>query len=146
MNPPAGQAGPVVVDTNVFSADLLRPTAALAQQYQRFLAGVPVFVSFATVAEMRYGARRAGWGERRLRRLDARIGSAEIIWPGPRLLSAYVELRYECARIGHGLSHNDHEADRWIAASALWLGVPVVSHDGIFRDVPGLTLLTALPE
>ena len=135
-----------MVDTNVFGAGLLRPTAALAQQYQRFIAGRAVFVSFATVAEMRYGARRAGWGERRLRRLDARIGSAEIVWPGPSLVSAYVELRYRCAGIGHGLSHNDHEADRWIAASALWLGVPVVSHDGIFRDVPGLTLLTALPE
>ena len=135
-----------MVDTNVFGADLLRPTAALAQQYQRFLTGRAVFVAFVSVAEMRYGARRAGWGERRLRRLDDRIASAEIVWPGPGLLSAYVELRHQCAEIGHGLSHNDHEADRWIAASALWLGVPVVSHDGIFRDVPGLTLLTSLPE
>ena len=81
-----------------------------------------------------------------MRRLDARIESAEIVWPGPSLVSAYVELRYHCTRIGHGLSHGEHEADRWVAASALWLGVPVVSHDGIFRGVPGLTLLTMLPE
>jgi len=135
-----------LVDTNVFGADLLRPTATLAQAYQPFLAGRAVLVSFATVAELRYGARRAGWGEQRLRRLDARIESAQIVWPGPGQVSAYVELRHECASIGHGLSHHDHEADRWIAASALFLGVPVVSHDGIFRGVPGLTLLTILPD
>jgi predicted nucleic acid-binding protein len=140
------RASPVIADTNVFGADLLRPTAALARGYQPFLAGRAVLVSFTTVAELRYGARRAGWGEQRLRRLDARIGSAQIIWPGPDLVSAYVELRHECASIGHGLSHHDHEADRWIAASALLLRVAVVSHDRIFRGVPGLTLLTTLSE
>lgn len=82
MNPRADLAGPVLVDTNVFGADLLRPTATLAQAYQPFLAGRAVLVSFATVAELRYGARRAGWGEQRLRRLDARIESAQVVWPG----------------------------------------------------------------
>lgn len=41
-------------------------------------------------------------------------------------------------------NQKEHEADRWIAASALWLGLPLVAHDGIFRDVPGLELLTTL--
>lgn len=103
-----------------------------------------MFISFVTAVELRYGARRAGWGESRLRRLDARIASAEIVWPGPGLAATYVELRDGCARRGHALSQRIHEADRWIAATALWLGVPLVAHDSVFREVHGLTLLTTL--
>jgi predicted nucleic acid-binding protein len=34
-----------------------------------------------------------------------------------------------------------HDGDRSIAATAVRLGVPLVSHDGIFADVPGLELI-----
>jgi predicted nucleic acid-binding protein len=33
-----------------------------------------------------------------------------------------------------------HTADRWIAATAIRLGVPLVSNDKIFREVPNLDL------
>jgi predicted nucleic acid-binding protein len=128
----------------VFGADLLKIRAPLAMSYQPFLVGRAVFISFVTVAELRYGALRAGWGGSRLRRLDARIASAEIVWPGPDLTVSYVELRDACARRGHALSQRVHEADRWVASTALWLGVPLVAHDGVFREVPSLTLLTTL--
>jgi predicted nucleic acid-binding protein len=59
--------GPVVVDTSVFGADLLKVRAPLAASYQPFLVGRAVFISFVTVAELRYGARRADWGDPRLR-------------------------------------------------------------------------------
>lgn len=140
----AEPGGPVVVDTSVFGADLLKIRAPLAMSYQPFLVGRAVFISFVTVAELRYGALRAGWGGSRLRRLDARIASAEIVWPGPDLTVSYVELRDACARRGHALSQRVHEADRWVASTALWLGVPLVAHDGVFREVPSLTLLTTL--
>jgi hypothetical protein len=78
--------GPVVVDTSVFDADLLKVRALLAASYQPFLVGRAVFISFVTVAELRYGARR-----------------------------------------GHALSQRVHEADRWVASTALWLGVPLVA-------------------
>jgi len=38
----------------------------------------------------------------------------------------------------------DHEADRWVAASAIWLDVPLVAHDAIFSKVKDLILLTKL--
>jgi predicted nucleic acid-binding protein len=136
--------GPVVVDTSVFGADLLKVRALLAVSYQPFLVGRAVFISFVTVAELRYGARRAGWGDSRLRRLDTRIASAETVWPGPELTATYVELRDACVRRGHALSQRVHEADRWVASTALWLGVPLVAHDSVFREAPGLTLLTTL--
>jgi hypothetical protein len=45
---------------------------------------------------------------------------------------------------GHGLGGKDHEAGRWVAASAIWLGIPLVAHDAIFANVDGLTLLMKL--
>jgi len=33
-----------------------------------------------------------------------------------------------------------HTADRWIAAVAIRLGIPLVSNDGIFHGAPGLSV------
>jgi len=58
----------------------------------------------------------------------------------------YARLRADCEAQGHALGQREHNADRWIAATAIRLGVPLVSNDGIFRDAPGLELETlALP-
>lgn len=52
--------GPIVIDTDVFSADLV-PGAPLAERYAPITAGRPALISFQTAAELRYGAlRRAG--------------------------------------------------------------------------------------
>ena len=35
--------------------------------------------------------------------------------------------------------------DRWIAATARYVGVPFVSYDGVFVNAPGIELLTLAP-
>jgi predicted nucleic acid-binding protein len=112
--------------------------------YRPFVEGRAAVISFVTVAELRFGARLAVWGPQRLRRLDSQLEGAETIWPGRELIYAYAALRCWCVRAGHALGQKDHEADRWVAATAMWLGVPFVAHDGIFANVEGLTLLTKL--
>ena len=52
----------------------------------------------------------------------------------------YAQLRVDCQRIGHALSQRAHDADRWIVATAVRLGIPLVSNDGIFRGVSGLQI------
>ena len=49
-----------------------------------------------------------------------------------------------CSLLGHALANKAHDADRWVAATAIYLGVPLVAHDGVFRNFPGLNLETAL--
>ncbi|HEY5986564.1 MAG TPA: hypothetical protein VIV12_09330 [Streptosporangiaceae bacterium] len=49
-------------------------------------------------------------------------------------------------RTGHGLGQKEQEADRWVAATAVWLQVPLVAHDGIFANVKDLELLTIIGE
>lgn len=56
----------------------------------------------------------------------------------------YAQLRVQRVRAGHALGQRDHDADRWIAATALRLEVPLVSNDQI-KDVPGLVLESATP-
>ena len=73
-----------------------------------------------------------------MRDLEARIGAAETVHTGPELILTYARLRTDCERIGHALAQRDHDADRWVAATALRLGIPLVSNDGIFDGVPGL--------
>jgi predicted nucleic acid-binding protein len=88
-----GSRGPVVVDTGVFAARLTPSGSLLAARYRPVLEGRPAVISFVTVAELGYGARLAGWGPGRLRRLGYEIARAEIVWPGPNLVEAYASLR-----------------------------------------------------
>jgi predicted nucleic acid-binding protein len=106
--------------------------------------GRAAVISFITVAELRFGARLATWGPQKLRRLERELSRAETIWPGPDLIDTYTAVRAWCVKSGHGLGQKAHEADRWVAATAIWLGVPLVAHDAIFANVEGLSLLTKL--
>jgi len=138
--------GPVVVDTAVFAAELTRSGTTLAELYRPVLEGRNVFVSFVTEAEERFGARLAGWGAPRVGRLEQRLAAVEVVWPGPELVEEYADLRAWCVTNGHGLGQKAHEADRWIAATARWMNVPLIAHDSIFRDIDGLELLSQLGD
>jgi hypothetical protein len=53
--------GPIVIDTDVFGADLV-PESRLAELYEPVIVGRPAFISFQTAAELRFGALLRGWG------------------------------------------------------------------------------------
>lgn len=134
--------GPIVIDTDVFSAELV-PRSPLAERYATLITGRPAFISFQTVAELRYGALRRGWGAARILQLDARTQRAEVVHSGPELVDVCARLRLDCGRAGHALAAREHNGDRWIAATAIRLGVPLISNDAIFRHAPGLRLESA---
>ncbi len=140
MSPARSQA--VVVDTMVVSSivNAVRQPG-LAADYRALIAGRPTLVSFATVTEMRYGALKAGWGELRRRGLERDLERFTIVQPDDRLIQVCAELRASCEQAGHALGQKIHEADRWIAASAVRLGVELVSDDSVFTDVLGLIVL-----
>jgi predicted nucleic acid-binding protein len=134
-----GSRGAIVIDTDVFSADLV-PTSRLAQRYAPIIyrpAGVHLLPDGHGAA---LRAIRRGWGEARMLKLDSKIRRAEVIHTGPELVAICAQLRADCAAIGHALAQREHNADRWIAATAIRLGIPLVSNDTIFKAVPGLTL------
>lgn len=133
----------VVVDTMVISWLFDHRTNALADQYRELIGDAPVLLAFHTVMELRFGAMRAEWGELRSRRLERRIAELTVVQPDDGMITACAELRAACQRIGLALGDKVHDGDRWIAATAIRLRVPLVSHDGVFKDVPVLQLITA---
>lgn len=133
--------GPIVIDTDVFSADLV-PGSRLAEHYAPLITGRLAFISFQTAAELRYGAIRRGWGQPRMLMMEAKIDRVEVVHTGPELVAVYAHLRADCEAAGRALGQKAHTADRWIAATAIRLGIPLVSNDGIFRGAPGVQLET----
>lgn len=133
----------VVVDTMVVSAMVnAHRDPAAAVGYRRLIDGRSVVISFATVTEMRYGALKADWGELRRRGIERTLSHLVVVQPDDALLTVCAELRDRCERRGDALGQKIHEADRWIAASALHLGVELVSDDSVFQNIDGLTVLS----
>lgn len=96
--------------------------------------------------ELRYGALRAGWGELRRRRLERRLAELTVVQTDDEMIGVCPELRQSCRPLGHPLSSKINDGDRWIAAAAIRLGLPLVSDDGVLKAAPRLVLLTAAPD
>lgn len=113
-----------------------------AAAYRRAINDDSVLVSFVTITELRFGALRAGWGELRRRGLERDLARLVVVQPDDQLMRTCAEIRASCQRAGHGLGHKIHEADRWIAATAVRLAVDLVSDDTVFRNLPDLAVRT----
>lgn len=131
----------VVIDTMAISA-LLNPNrrGADGAAYRDLIHGRVILVSFVTVTELRYGTLKAGWGELRRRGLERDLARFAVVQPDDALMQVCATLRARCELDGHGLGHKIHEADRWIAATALRLRIPLISDDSIFFGIDGLAV------
>lgn len=69
----------VVVDTGVFSASLSRRRRPRFDRHVREMTGRSIFLAAQTVAEWRYGALVAGWGDPRRLRLETALGSTTVV-------------------------------------------------------------------
>ena len=130
----------VVVDTDVASWLLDPRPSPHPEEARRVIGDRSRVVSFVTVAELRYGAVRAGWGELRLRQLERSLADLDVIQTSALLIERCASFRAELSRVGHALAQKIHEADRWVAATAVALDLELVAGDGIFENVAGLDL------
>lgn len=128
----------LVVDTGVFSAALSRRRRPEFDQQVTFLAGNQIFLAASTVAELRYGALLAEWGEPRQIRLEQAIENTTVVPVSDGYLTTVAKLRFECRSAGHPLAHSVHVSDLWIAASAIHTGSALVTADNVFLGTPGL--------
>jgi len=135
----------VVVDTDVTSWLIDPRPLPQAEAARRIIGGRIQVVSFITVTELRYGALLASWGEFRLRRLERSLADLDVIQTGEAVIARCAELRAQLSRSGHGLGQKIHEADRWVAATALALNLDLVAGDGIFAGVDDLNLQRVSP-
>jgi predicted nucleic acid-binding protein len=86
------------------------------------------------------GSLKAGWGAGPTARLEAFFRSQTVVMPDNDLVAVCAQLRNACRQSGHALHEKQHDADRWIAATAVRHRLTLITSDRIFVDVPGLTV------
>jgi predicted nucleic acid-binding protein len=131
------------VDTGVLTASL-RAGSALEARYRRHLTGRRLVIATQVVAEARFGALRAGWGERRLTELERLLRTTLVLAPDDLTATTFAQLRLACERTGHPLHQRVHTGDLWIAATAARRNLPLVTDDAVFEDCPNLTVVRQL--
>jgi tRNA(fMet)-specific endonuclease VapC len=123
----------VVVDTNVLGY-LFRNTQE-APAYRALLTGRQGFVSMMSYAEMDYGVLKRGWGEKRKAALEDFLSRYTEVPLTRKIARRFGEVKFESQRNGRAID----TADAWIAATALELGLPLVTHN--VKDFAGLVNL-----
>jgi predicted nucleic acid-binding protein len=136
----------VVLDTDVTSWLLHPDPLPHADAAREIIGNRSPVVSFVTVTELRYGALRAGWGDFRLRRLERSLTAFDVIETNDPLTNACAQLRAWAQRSGHGIAQKIHEADRWVATTALALNLELLAGDGIYEGVDGLDVQRIRPN
>lgn len=113
----------VVLDTSIVSFTL--NASPLVAPYRQFIDGSDLIISFQTVAEVRLGASVAGWGSRRLSELETHLAGMTTIGYSEDLGLHWVSIMADARRVGRRLE----TGDAWIAATALMLNAPLLTHD-----------------
>lgn len=125
MVPEDVPAGPLLVDTDVFSFILGK--RGRFDEFEELVAGHLLALSFATVGELRAGAVKAGWGAIRIGALDERIRATIVLRSTDDVIDRYGQIQ---ARFG-GRLKGGGQNDMWIAACALAQPEqpPIVTHN-----------------
>ncbi len=76
--------------------------------------------------------------------MERQIAKAAQIPPYDQLAHSWATLRADARTDGHALAGKTHMADLWIAATAVVLDLPLVTHDRVFLGAPGITVISEL--
>ena len=131
----------VVVDTDVASFGYRNDP--LYESYASLLASSDAIISFATYAEMMVGAEMKRWGPRRFDELREYLLYHFAVYDCPiQVCDIWVRLNGEARDKGRHLDYYDG----WIAATAMFLNIPLVSNNRKdFDFFDGLKLISFAP-
>jgi len=126
-----------VIDTDVWS--YLFKGRDEAKLYEPHLFGNILVISFQTQAELLRGVIAASWGTRRRQHLESRLKRYIVEHTSDALSLRWAEAMDSARRNGRPIG----AADAWVAATALHLGVPLITHNrNHFIGVDGLIVIS----
>lgn len=129
-----------LVDTDVVSNMIKSTTIGL--EYLRLSHGYQLGVAFFTAAELRFGAAKRRLGARRNLYLEDFLAGCPIMPFVKDMDRVYARVMLERERMGKRME----KADGWIATTAIYYDVPLITHDRGFVGTPGLRIVTASEE
>jgi tRNA(fMet)-specific endonuclease VapC len=114
-------------------SDLIR-----AEQFRPYLVGQPLIVCFMTVAELDRWALERSWGRERQERMAAFLAQFTNALASRSLCRTWALVVDQARRAGRPIQ----VADAWIVATAIELGVPLLTNNhGDYARVRDLILL-----
>jgi tRNA(fMet)-specific endonuclease VapC len=127
----------VVVDTDVISFGFKKDSRW--RLFHRLVVGRTLTISFMTLAELDYWAIRHRWGAAKKADLARYLRRFEVHYPDRDSCTLWASIMDDARRQGRPMD----KADAWIAATALALAAPLVTHNpDDYHTVEGLQLLT----
>ncbi len=127
----------VVIDTDVTSFFFKNDTRKFL--YESHLDGQFLFLSFMTLAELRLWSVSANWGVKRKTLFENYLKRFSIVQSRPEICEIWAEIIDDGKRNGKIIA----TSDAWVAATALFLNIPLVSHNqSDFQGVKGLTIIS----
>jgi len=132
-----GGKGIAILDTDV--ASFMLKGLPLGIEYAELVCDYDLRLSFATAAELRFWANRNRLGPRRRLHLDLFLSECPVVPFSTGMEQLFARVMHERESIGKRMEHSD----AWTATTALFHGVPLVTHDTDFHHTRGLRLITA---
>lgn len=126
-----------VVDTDVFSYFLKKDSRA--ELYKTHTDGHLLFISFMTVAELERWAMLFNWGRNKITVLEKSFKRYVIQHSNRDICKIWAEIMADSKNNGLNISI----ADAWIASTAIYLQIPLVTHNAKdFKKIGGLTVIS----
>jgi tRNA(fMet)-specific endonuclease VapC len=126
-----------VLDTDVVS--FLFKNETRGHLYRHLVMGIIPIISFMTLAELDLWALSRNWGVARQERMKHHLHSYMVLSVDRGLCEMWAVVSHQSKSKGLGLSCSD----AWIAATALHLGVPLITHNSRhFKGIEGLQVMT----
>lgn len=128
-----------LVDTNVVSYLFRGDTRA--EPYGTILRKMDhIGISFQTLAELEFWSQNRGWDRRRQADFALFLSDFFVAYADAETCALWAAVRLARQRAGRPL----HPEDAWIAATALALNCPLITHDAAdFGEIEGLEVITA---
>jgi tRNA(fMet)-specific endonuclease VapC len=128
----------VVCDTDAASF-VVKDDPIRGPRYLPHFQGQSVILPFSVLAELRLGAEIRNWGPVRRARMEQFVRGCVVHYPDDRMCTLWASLVAVLRRAGRQIAPHD----AWVAAAALYLDAPLVTHNaGHYQDVPDLQGLT----
>ena len=134
---------PVELPTVVCDADaasfVIKVDPIRGPRYLRHLQERSVVLPFSVLAELRLGAEVRNWGPDRRAHMDQFVQDCTVYFPHDRICTLWASMVAALRSRGRQIAQHD----AWVAATALYLDVPLVTHNARhYRGIPDLQILT----